>query len=269
MMRIITDRKGFSLIQILIAITVLGILLMISIPLFSSQTESNKESEDLANMRKAKNEAVLEYMYTNNPGPYYYDATNGTVSLDEKPAKGYGRSTKSVNEFYEVMPGAYGVPNEDGNANYITVMISGAGIEIRWGGNDLSTSLGRRIEDLENMHKISEALIKADKSNLLKFNKDYVEVAVFKDCTMHYFNNSNSGTPWSEESTRTIKEALDRANIATDKMTIYDTDGEWQNGYMIHYEDDGTVRYKTLTSYQNEEEHIGFSWWNNQDISEE
>ena len=269
MMKFTADRNSFSLTQILIALTVLGILLMISIPLFATQTEEHKESEDLANMRKAKNEAVLEYMYTNNPGPYFYDPVSGTVSLDEKPEKGYGLSNKDVSEFYEIMPGAYGIPNEDGNANYISVMVTGAGIEVRWGGNDLSNKEGKRAEDLSNMYKIAEALIEADNNNLLKFNKDYVEVAVFKDCTMHYFNNSNGGIPWSQESTETIVNALERAGISTEKMTVYDTEGEWKNGYMIHYEDDGTVKYKLLTSYQNEEEHIGFSWWNNQDISVE
>ncbi len=268
-MKHLVDRKGFSLTQILIVITALGILLMISIPLFASHTEEHKQSEDLTNMRKAKNEAVLEYMYTNNPGPYFYDPVSETVSLDIKPEKGYGLSNKDVSEFYEVMPGAYGVPNEDGNANYISVMVTGAGIEIRWGGNDLSSKKGKTDEDLSNMHKIAEALIEADKNGLLKFNKDYVEVAVFKDCTMHYFNNSNGGTPWSKESIQTIIDALDRAGINSEKMTIYDTDGEWKNGYMIHYEDDGTIKYKLLTSYQNEEGHIGFSWWNNQEISHE
>ena len=269
MMKLTADHRGFSLTQILIALTVLGILLMISIPLFATQTEEHKESEDLANMRKAKNEAVLEYMYTNNPGPYFYDPVSGTVSLDNKPEKGYGLSNKDVSEFYEVIPGAYGVPNEDGNANYISVLITGAGIEVRWGGNDLSSKQGKTDEDLSNMHKIAEALIEADKNGLLKFNKDYVEVAVFKDCTMHYFNNSNGGTPWSKESTQAIIDALERAGINTDKMTIYDTEGEWKNGYMIHYENDETVKYKLLTSYQSEEEHIGFSWWNNQDIAEQ
>ena len=267
-MKFTANQRGFTLTQILISLTVLGILLMISIPLFSSKTEGNKESEDLANMRKAKNEAVLEYMYTNNPGPYFYDAYSGTVSADKKPEKGYGRSNKDVSDFYEVMQGSYGVPNEDGNANYITVMITGAGIEIRWGGNDLSTAKGKRLEDLNNMHRIAEALIEADKNGLLKFHKDYVEVAVFKDCSMHYFNNSNGGTPWSEESTETIVEALKRADIATDKMVIYDDESEWKNGYMVHYENDGTVKFKILTSYQNEDSHIGFSWWNNEDISE-
>ena len=39
-------------------------------------------------------------------------------------------------------------------------------------------------------------------------------------------------------------EALERAGINSEKIAIYDTDGEWQNGYMIHYEKDGTVKFK-------------------------
>lgn len=265
----IADHKGYTLIQIMITITVLGILLMLSIPLLSAQSEESKQSEDLANMRKAKNEAILEYVYSNNPGPYYFDATSGKVSLDQKPERGYGRSTKDISEFYEEMPGAYGTPNENGNANYISVMITGAGIEMRWGGNDLSSKQGRKAEDLSNMHKIADALIEADKNGLLKFSKDYVEVAVFKDNSLHYFNNSNGGAPWSDENARTIIEALERAGINSEKIAIYDTDGEWQNGYMIHYEKDGTVKFKSVAAYQNNEEHIGFSWWNNQDIDVE
>ena len=71
------------------------------------------------------------------------------------------------------------------------------------------------------------------------------------------------------ENARTIIEALERAGINSEKIAIYDTDGEWQNGYMIHYEKDGTVKFKSVAAYQNNEEHIGFSWWNNPDISEQ
>ena len=264
----IRDNKGFSLAHILIALTVIGILCMIGIPLFYSQSEESKQEEDLTNMRNARAEAAIEYSYTGYPGPYYYDVSTKTVSL-EKPKKGYGRSTTPVNKFVNVMDGAYGTPNENGNANYITVTVTGAGIELRWGGNDLSTDSGRRKEDIDSMHRIANALNTAYHNHKLSFNKDYIEVAVYADGTMHYFNNSNGGIPWSEESTKTIINALDVAGLSTRNTPIYATDSAWKDGYIVHIENDGTLKYKKMLPFQNLDEHIGWGWWNNSDLSEE
>ena len=47
------NRKGFTLAELLIVVAIIGILVAISIPIFTSQLEKAREATDLANIRSA------------------------------------------------------------------------------------------------------------------------------------------------------------------------------------------------------------------------
>lgn len=52
------NRKGFTLAELLIVVAIIGVLVAISIPIFSSQLEKSREATDLANVRSAYAEVM-------------------------------------------------------------------------------------------------------------------------------------------------------------------------------------------------------------------
>jgi len=48
------NKKGFTLAELLIVVAIIGVLVAISIPIFSSQLEKSRKAVDLANVRSAK-----------------------------------------------------------------------------------------------------------------------------------------------------------------------------------------------------------------------
>ena len=47
------NKKGFTLAELLIVVAIIGVLVAISIPIFTSQLEKSREATDLANLRSA------------------------------------------------------------------------------------------------------------------------------------------------------------------------------------------------------------------------
>lgn len=56
------DRSGFTLAELLIVVAIIGVLVAISIPIFSSQLEKSRDAASAANIRSAYAEAVTAYM---------------------------------------------------------------------------------------------------------------------------------------------------------------------------------------------------------------
>ncbi len=54
------NKKGFTLAELLIVVAIIGVLVAISIPIFTSQLEKSREATDLANIRSAYAEASVE-----------------------------------------------------------------------------------------------------------------------------------------------------------------------------------------------------------------
>ena len=47
------NKKGFTLAELLVVVAIIGVLVAISIPIFTSQLEKSREAVDLANIRSA------------------------------------------------------------------------------------------------------------------------------------------------------------------------------------------------------------------------
>ena len=89
MKKIRSSKKGFTLAELLIVVAIIGVLVGISIPIFTTQLEKSRESTDIANMRAAKAAAVSAYLGEEKIGSkqlgsaqtaavtLYYDAENG------------------------------------------------------------------------------------------------------------------------------------------------------------------------------------------------
>ncbi|MCH4013855.1 MAG: prepilin-type N-terminal cleavage/methylation domain-containing protein [Solobacterium sp.] len=56
------DNKGFTLAELLIVVAIIGVLVAISIPIFSKQLEKARDATSVANIRSAYAEAMAEYI---------------------------------------------------------------------------------------------------------------------------------------------------------------------------------------------------------------
>ncbi len=77
------DKKGFTLAELLVVVAIIGILVAISIPVFTAQLSKARKATNLANLRAAKAAAVAEYLTGEKEGEatYNYDIASGKVTL--------------------------------------------------------------------------------------------------------------------------------------------------------------------------------------------
>lgn len=90
------NKKGFTLAELLIVVAIIAVLVVVSVPIFSSKLEKAREAADVANMRAAKAAAAALYLSDESSaskGSYYYDADNGILKEKKDGIKGYGQGT--------------------------------------------------------------------------------------------------------------------------------------------------------------------------------
>lgn len=61
-MRKLKNSKGFTLVEMLIVVAIIAILLAIAIPSFNNSLEKAREAADIANIRNAYSEAMVDYL---------------------------------------------------------------------------------------------------------------------------------------------------------------------------------------------------------------
>ena len=85
------SKKGFTLAELLVVVAIVGILVAISVPLFTAQLGKARQATNNANLRAAKVAAVSEYMTVTdgdekNVITYKYDVEKGTVKQESLDA---------------------------------------------------------------------------------------------------------------------------------------------------------------------------------------
>ena len=96
LLRKIKNKKGFTLMEMLIVVAIMVILVAVSIPVFTSQLDNAKQATDDANMRAAKSVALTAVM-TGTPTvkkDMIYDAENGVFVAKTASVKGYSQKEK-------------------------------------------------------------------------------------------------------------------------------------------------------------------------------
>lgn len=78
------NKKGFTLAELLVVVAIIGVLVAISIPIFTSQLEKSRDAVSVANMRAAYAEAQTLALTATKDGEKAGDATatmaNGKVT---------------------------------------------------------------------------------------------------------------------------------------------------------------------------------------------
>ena len=113
-MKKLLNKKGFTLMEMLIVVAIIVILVAISIPTFSNSLDSAKQATDAANLRSAKSALVMQTM--NGAGAdeitlsaaagvaenYYYDfnqgkfVTGGATAADTAKSEGECKNHKDT-----------------------------------------------------------------------------------------------------------------------------------------------------------------------------
>jgi prepilin-type N-terminal cleavage/methylation domain-containing protein len=101
-MRRAQDQKGFTLVELMVVVVILGILVAIAVPLYNAQTEKVKKATCQANQRIIESAIVQWSMDPENAGiPKLDDLVNGGY-LQSKP-KCPSNNDPSNNDTYEIV----------------------------------------------------------------------------------------------------------------------------------------------------------------------
>ncbi|WP_051656842.1 type IV pilin protein [Butyrivibrio sp. AE3004] len=90
----LTEKKGFTLAELLIVVAIIAVLVAIAIPIFSTQLEKSREATDLANVRAAYAEVMAQYLTGNGSGKSMSVTANQTQASWQGPA---GAITTQIN----------------------------------------------------------------------------------------------------------------------------------------------------------------------------
>ena len=83
------NKKGFTLAELLVVVAIIGVLVAISIPIFTSQLEKSRDAVTLSNVRAAYAEAQSSYLTGSGAGTHVEISADGkTVTVKDVEAKG-------------------------------------------------------------------------------------------------------------------------------------------------------------------------------------
>ena len=71
------NKKGFTLAELLIVVAIIGVLVAVSIPIFTTQLERSREATDIANVRSAYAALAADFIATGS-------ASTATVTAQQK-----------------------------------------------------------------------------------------------------------------------------------------------------------------------------------------
>lgn len=93
------NEKGFTLAELLIVVAIIGVLVAISIPIFTSQLEKSRDAVTASNVRAAYAEAQTAWLTGSGSTNVTVDKNAKTVSVDKVAIKGEQDGGVTTTEF--------------------------------------------------------------------------------------------------------------------------------------------------------------------------
>lgn len=94
------QKKGFTMMEMLIVVAIIAILIAVSVPIFTSQLDTAKKNTDMANQRAAKAVAAATYLTKDKAADTYdYDAVNGILVDKNTKVTGYGKCSEHSGDY--------------------------------------------------------------------------------------------------------------------------------------------------------------------------
>ena len=156
-------RAGFSLAELLIVVAIIGVLVAISIPIFSSQLEKSREATDLANVRSKYAELMAEVITQTSP-----ETIEEKVPLKQKQEDWQGSDPVTIAGITHYKSEGdtnqwKGVPGPGGSCRIIYDPFM-YGVIFEWSGGTGTTVDKKRLEaagkDISAIHKAAETWVK-------------------------------------------------------------------------------------------------------------
>ena len=142
-MKKLTNKKGFTLIEMLVVIAIIAVLVAIIIPVITNSTVKAAAAANAANMRSLKSEIATSYLQDQSNSNKDLSIANGVVTL--KNGTGENGTIK-----YPAMKAVKGVcTKNDGNAGSVaTKGDTGDKWEITYANNEITVKYaGNTIQD--------------------------------------------------------------------------------------------------------------------------
>ena len=130
-------RSGFTLGELLIVLAIIGVLVAISIPIFTNQLEKSREAVDLANVRAAYAKVMSEATLSENVESVTVELTQKKDDFQTEGDISIGGITKANEQQWR---GKY--PHAGGSAN--VSYDSRYGVVINWSGRTVIATVGTK-----------------------------------------------------------------------------------------------------------------------------
>ena len=108
------NKKGFTLAELLVVVAIIGVLVAVSIPIFTAQLRKAKIATNEANVRAAKAAAVSAYLSSDTSATdayYEYDISKGVVTVETTETEG----TVADSKLTKIGVTIYGGTNDTNN----------------------------------------------------------------------------------------------------------------------------------------------------------
>ena len=121
------NKKGFTLAELLIVVAIIGVLVAISIPIFTSQLEKAREATNQANARSAYAVVTSTYLADDSleAGQYKYDVADGTLSTTKETATVTGDVSTEEAPAKWVVGNPTGIDTKTYDVWYVTIDANG------------------------------------------------------------------------------------------------------------------------------------------------
>ena len=104
MKKLLKNKKGFTLMEMLIVVAIIVILVAISVPTFTANLDEAKQATDAANLRAAKSAAQIFKLNDQfeDGKTYYYNIESGNVEAYTTAPTGYGECSNHDGDYIQV-----------------------------------------------------------------------------------------------------------------------------------------------------------------------